>query len=61
MAKKKHYKKGKNYQPKVKSKLIKSKYSGPGPRQVTAAAVARRNRAEDDDKFTSRRRSVARY
>ncbi len=61
MAKKKKrgYKKGKNYQPKVKSKLIKAKYTGPGPRQVTAAAIARRNRAEDerndDDGSDSRR------
>jgi hypothetical protein len=61
MAKKarKNFKKGKAYKPKVKSKLIKAKYTGPGPRQVTAAAIARRNKAEDernDDDGSNERR-----
>jgi hypothetical protein len=58
MAKKKRFIKAKKApKPKVKSKLIKTKYTGPGPRQVVAAAISRRNEANG----TKRRRRIATY
>jgi hypothetical protein len=34
--------------PKVKSKMAKTNYTGPTPRQNLATSIARRNRAEDE-------------
>jgi len=73
---KRHVKKIKWPKPKVKSKQIKTKYTGPGPRQVITAAVARRNREENKSEnyeyisadgssskksSTKRRRRIATY
>jgi hypothetical protein len=62
---KKNYKKGKNYLPKVKSKVAKTNYTGPTPRQNLALAKVRKNEAEDVDGDGSenytRRRRIASY
>jgi hypothetical protein len=48
------------------AKKQNTKYTGPGPRQVTAAAIARRNKAEDENdgdgsNWSRRKRRIASY
>ena len=55
-----------NVKPAGPIKKINTKYSGPGPRQVTAAAIARRNKAEDENdgdgsNWSRRKRRIATY